>query len=436
MTPRVPMLLLFLVPAVPFAIGPWFPVLNGIGVMLVLVVLIVGLVDLVLSPRLGLVDVSREVGDIISVGVNNAVRLRLKNRGPRDLTVELQDEPPEPSDRPDLPLSVVLRPNRERVASYQLEPHRRGRSTFGSVHIRCRSRLGLWQLQETRHLPQPVSIYPDVQQVHRVELLARMNRLAEAGVRMSRLRGRGNDFDRLREYRREDEYRSIDWKATARCRELVSREYVVEKNQNVLFLLDQGRSMCNEADGISHFDRALNAMIFLSHVALRQGDTVGVLTCSNQVERWVPPVRGVGAVRSIVRQTYDLKPVYEATDYEAMVRNLRTRYRKRSLVVLLTYALDDVHLKTISDHMRMLRRPHLVMGAFLRNVPLQERVESMPTTEREAFRIAAAADLLAAQSKQLAELEQSGLLIVDAVPERLSAELISGYLEVKARHLL
>ncbi len=436
MTPRLPLLYLFCVPLVPFALVAWLPWTGGVGLVMVLVAFIVGLVDLLLSPRLSEVGVGREVGEVISVGVENLVRLRFVHRGKSERTIEVEDEPPQPSDRPGLPLEVTLRPGRERVASYHVVPHRRGLSKFGSVHLRCRSRLGLWLLQETRDLAQPVSIYPDVQQVRRVELLARMNRLAEAGVRLSRLRGRGSDFDRLREYRREDEYRSIDWKATARTRELVSREYVVERNQSVLFLLDQGRSMCNEADGISHFDRALNAAIFLSHVALRQGDTVGLLSCSNQVERWVPPVRGVGAVRSIVRQTYDLKPVYEATDYEAMVKSLRVRHRKRSLVVLLTYALDDVHLKTIADHMRMLRRPHLVMGAFLRNVPLQERVDSMPTSERDAFRVAAAADLLAAQTKQLAELEQSGLLIVDAVPEQLSAELISGYLEVKARHLL
>src|SRR5262249_48641562 len=157
--------------------------------------------------------------------------------------------------------------------------------------------------------------------------------------------GRGNEFDRLREYRREDEYRHIDWKATARQRQLISREYVVERNQNILLLLDCGRSMHNQLDGISHLDRALNAAIVLSYVALRQGDNVGFMACSNRVERWVRPMRGSGAIQSLIRHVYDLEPRYAATDYGLMVEELLRRHRKRSLVVLLTHALDELHLQ-------------------------------------------------------------------------------------------
>ena len=162
--------------------------------------------------------------------------------------------------------------------------------------------------------------------MHGIELLARRNRLAETGLKLSRLRGRGTEFDRLREYRREDEYRQIDWKATARQEQLVSREYVVERNQNILIVLDCGRSMCNELGGISHLDRALNAAIVLSYIALRQGDNVGFLAFSNRAERWVRPVRGAGAIQSIIRHTYDIAPRYEASDYSLMVEELRRRF--------------------------------------------------------------------------------------------------------------
>jgi len=240
----------------------------------------------------------------------------------------------------------------------------------------------------------------------------------------------------LREYRREDEYRHIDWKATARQQKLVSREYVVERNQNILLLLDCGRSMCNELDGISHLDRALNAAIVLSYVALRQGDNVGLLACSNRVERWVRPMRGAAAVQTIIRQTYDLEPRYEATDYGLMVEQLRRRFRKRSLVVLLTHALDELHLQAIGRHLRELRSPHLVLGSFLRNVPLHNRVRDIPKTDVDAFQIAAAAEMVATQTLQIAELQHTGLLVLDTLPEHLSANLITHYLDIKARHLL
>lgn len=194
--------------------------------------------------------------------------------------------------------------------------------------------------------------------------------------------------------------------------------------------------MCNEQDGVTHFDRALNAAILLSYVALRQGDTVGLLACSNRVERWVPPIRGGGSVESLIGRLYDLQAVYEATDYQLMVEELRRRYRKRSLVILLTHALDELHLEAISGPVRRLRSPHLVLGAFLRNVPLHERLQTVPDTDLEAFQVAAAAEMVATQSLQIAHLQKSGMLVVDTLPERLSGNLISRYLDIKARHLL
>eukprot|EP00913_Durusdinium_trenchii_P008986 g8452.t1 len=385
-------------------------------------------------------DVVQEVldsaGDVMSVGARNAVHIKMRNRNRQKIVVEVHDEPPGPCTIYDLPEIASIGRNRQVTITYHAEPHHRGQNRFGTLFLRSRSRLRLWTFTDMRQSDHPVRVYPDIQAVHRVELLARQNRLAEAGVKMSRLRGRGNEFERLREYRREDEYRSIDWKATARHQELISREYVVEKNQNLLFLLDCGRSMCNETDGITHFDRALNAAILLSYVALRQGDTVGIMACSNRVERWVPPVRGTGAVQSLIRQTYELEPTYEASDYGMMAEQLRARYRKRSLIVLVTHALDEVHLANIGRHMAQMRSPHLVLGAFLRNVPLHERLDDLPATDLDAFQIAAAADMMSAQSTQIAKLEKSGLLVTDSLPENLSAELISQYLEIKARHLL
>jgi uncharacterized protein (DUF58 family) len=138
----------------------------------------------------------------------------------------------------------------------------------------------------------------------------------------------------------------------------------------------------------------------------------------------------------VTRWVYELEPNYEATDYGLMTEELRRRYRKRSLVNLVTHALDEVHLESIGRHMHQLRSPHLVLGAFLRNVPLHERLNTIPRTDLEAFQVAAAAEMVATESRQIRKLEKSGLLITDTLPEQLSSRLISQYLEIKARHLL
>ena len=436
MLPRLPLLILLALAGLPFLGVAWVPELAWFGTGLAAAVVVLALLDLWLSPKPADVAVQRELGEVLSLGAENAVRIRLRHRGQRTLTVEVHDEAPSPCETPDLPAKATLPPGRRRVLTYHLRPHRRGNANFGTLFLRSRSRLRLWELTAEFFEERSVRIYPDIRSVQRTELLARQNRLAEAGVRLSKLRGRGSDFDRLREYRREDEYRSIDWKATARHTGLISREYVVERNQNVVLALDCGRGMCNAVDGISHFDRSLNAAILLAYVALRQGDSVGVLAVSNRIERFVPPLRTLGGVRKLVARTYDLMPRYEASDYELLVGELRRRFRKRSLVILCTHALDEVHLGQIAGAVRGLRSPHLVLTAFLRNVPLASRIESVPKSDLDAFQVAAATEIHAAQTQHLTKLAQAGILTIDAAPEDLSAKMISQYLEVKARHLL
>ncbi|QDV20808.1 hypothetical protein Pan153_54870 [Gimesia panareensis] len=436
MMPRLSLLFLFAAAMIPFALGTVWPEAGQLGILICLGVFLLSLVDLAITPSLLAIEVNRDVNEVLSVGTPNSVKLWFTNRGTVPLKIHVHDEPPMPCHYTDLPFDIELFPNKHQYSIYHVEPHHRGKNRFRRVFLQMKSRLGLWTVYDERDIHQEIRIYPDIKAVHGVELMARRNRLAEAGIQMSRLRGRGTEFDRLREYRRGDEFRSIDWKATSRHQELISREYVVEKNQNIIFLLDCGRSMCNADEGVTHFDRALNAAILLSYVALRQGDTVSLMACSNKVERWVPPVRGAGSIQKLIRQVYDLNPVYEASDYRLMSEQLQLRYRKRSLVVVLTHALDEVHLSHLSNALRMMRWPHLVLSAFLRNVPLQDRMNAIPETDREAFQIAAAAEIVATQTSQIAALQKSGLLILDTLPENLSVNLISRYLDIKARQLL
>lgn len=436
MTPRRLMLWLFVAAGLPLVAGIFVPGLSQLGGLLCLVIFAVGLLDLAISPSPASVAVERETTDVMSIGARNAVKIWFTNRNPREITVEFLDEPPAPCGTEGLPFSITLPPNRARYRVYHVLPHHRGENRFGKVYLRSKSRFGLWQLHHETELPAAVKIYPDIQAVHAMELLARKNRVAELGLRLSRLVGRGNEFERLREYRREDEYRWIDWKATSKHRKLISREYTVERNQNILIVLDAGRSMCNETDGITHLDRGLNAAIILSYIALRQGDYVGLMSFSNKIERCIGPLRGQRSIQTLIRNVYDLTPRYEASDYGMMVEELRRRFRKRSLVVLISHALDELHLSTISTHMRQIRSPHLVLGAFLRNVPLYERLGVIPRNDPEAFQVAAAAEMIASQRVQIAELQEQGLFTIESLPEELSADLISQYLEIKARHLL
>jgi uncharacterized protein (DUF58 family) len=174
----------------------------------------------------------------------------------------------------------------------------------------------------------------------------------------------------------------------------------------------------------------------LSYIALGQGDNVSLLAFSNRMERVAGPVRGKAAIRTLIRQSFDLEPTMEASDYGLACEDLMRRQKKRSLVVLITYAIDQQHLSSIGRYLRTLVSPHLFLVVFLRDVALAELAGRVPQDDVDSFRVAAAAEMMASQARSIAELRHAGILVLETLPGELSSELINQYLDLKARHLL
>ena len=416
--------------------GIWMPPLRDAAVIVNLALICLATADGLMTAPLKKLRVSREVSETLSVGTRNPVRLIIRNFAQEPVTVELFDETPRPGSATRQPITLCVPPGAERAGTYAFQPVRRGNSEFSAVYLRTASRFGLWTLLERRELRSPVRILPDIRSVYRYELMARRNRVAELGIKMSRLRGRGSEFERLRDYRREDELRQIDWKATARNQRLISREFNIERNQNVLVAVDCGRSMLNESDGISYLDRALNASLMLCYIALGQADNVGFMAFSSRVERAVKPVRGKPAIQTVLQQSFDLDARREMSDYALALEQMTLRFRKRSLVILLTHVLDEQHLDAISQPLRSVRSPHLFLCVFLRDLALTSLATRVPGDDVEAFQCAAAAELLTAVERKTATLKDHGIMTLSSLPDRLTADVINGYLDVKARHLM
>lgn len=436
MTPRPRMMLLVAATLPVLIAGLWMPPLKDAALILNLALVCLAAADWRLTAPLTQLRLTRDVSATLSVGTRNPVQLVVRNLARSPITVELCDETPIPGLSTGSPITLTVPPGAERIGKYAFEPLRRGNGVFPAVYLRCVSRLGLWTLQERRPLNSPVRILPNIRSVYRYELLARRNRVAELGIKKSRLRGRGSEFERLRDYRREDEVRQVDWKATARTQRLISREYNIERNQNVVVAVDCGRSMRNESDGVSYLDRALNASLMLSYIALGQSDYVGFMAFSSRVERSVKPVRGKPAIQTVLHQSFDLDARREMSDYALAMEQMTLRFRKRSLVILLTHVLDEQHLDAISQPLRFVRSPHLFLCVFLRDRGLTQLATRVPDNDVEAFQGAAAAELLTALERKTATLKDHGILTLSSAPHNLTADVINGYLDVKARHLM
>ena len=400
-------------------------------------ILLAALVDGLLAWR-PLFTVTRRVNQVLSIGRANPVTLEVRSRTWRTLTVEIKDDLFDTADCPDFPIVLEIEARAQKVAKYHVTPSRRGAFEIGDHHMRDRSPLGLWIRQVRVKDTTPVRVYPDVQAVRQYELLAREDRESSM-FRTSKRKGGESEFERLREYRNGDEYRSIDWKATARRQKLISREYQLESNQNILFLLDAGRLMTAESGGMSLFDHALNATLMLAHVAAKGGDNVGLLTFADDVRTYAPPEGGSRAARRIVQAGYDMHPELIETNYEAAFQKLGVLVRKRTLVVLFTQVLDDVAGKAVVKLARGLLPRHLPLFVMFRDSDVDALLDPQAhplADDGDVYVSAAAAELTSFRDRVVRELKKQGALVLDVPTGELTPKLMNRYLEIKARHLL
>lgn len=376
--------------------------------------------------------VSRQLVDVLPVGVPREVELEL--RSARTLRLELADLHPEGWQAEGLPLRLSLPGHGVARVRYRLVPAARGSFVFEGTHLRLHSPWRLWRALRTVGQPQQVRVYPDFAPLAKLALFSAEQASLLVGAHMRRRRGEGTDFRQMREYRVGDSLRQVDWKATARARKLISREYQEERNQQLLLVVDTGRRMLASEGGLSHFDHALNASLVVAWLALRQGDAVGLLA-TGAGHRWIPPRRGPGALQGLLNGSYDLQPEPVATDYLALADTLAARERRRALVMFCTNVRDE-DSEDLLAAVRLLQRRHLVCVASLRERELDQALAAGVEDVHGAVRAAAAAAYLAQRAQAHEALRRQRVMTLDVTAADLPGALVERYLAVKRDGLL
>jgi uncharacterized protein (DUF58 family) len=381
-------------------------------------------------------SVVRQAGRVASLRKRHPVNLTISNHARRDYAVTVRDGVPHPLD-PQPAESAIALPRRSRVSlDYLLRPGRRGAFALDRVDVKAVSRLGLWQRFLSYPCETVIHVYPDLKQLAEYAVLARTNRLNQLGVRRTRRVGLDHEFERLRDYTIDDNYKHIEWRATARRRKLTVKDFQSSQSQRVVFLVDCGRMMTNHSAGLSLLDHALNAVLMLSYVALRQNDSVGLIAFSDEIHSFVPPRSGMNQMNRLLHAVFDRFPRLVESRYDQVFRQLAAQVRKRSLVVLVTNIIDEVNANQVERYLTNLVGRHLPMGVLLRDHRLFDAVGDEHPGGEALWRAAAAADILTWRQQVLRDLRGKGALTVDVFPEELTAPLVNRYLEIKARHLL
>jgi uncharacterized protein (DUF58 family) len=375
-------------------------------------------------------ELVRDVDAVLPLGERLDVTLRLRNVGRQARRVRVHDMHPGSWRVEGLPRTVDLTPSREVSFSYAVWPAARGRFAFDGCQVELASPWRLWQQRRTLDVAASVRVFPNFAPLARMAGLSVELASRSVGARLQRRRGEGTEFQELRDYRVGDSLRKVDWKATARSGRLMSRQYRDESHQQIVLMLDCGRRMLAEDDGVGHFDQVLNASLALAYIALRQGDSVGLLACTGQETRWLAPQQGAGGMDMLLGAGYDLRAESAPTDYLHAASELQTRQRRRALVVLVTNVRDEDD-EELRSAVKMMSRRHLVLVVSLRELALDRAAAGGSDSLEAAIRTAGALRYLDQRDAVHVRLRREGIATLDVLASELSGRLVERYLAIK-----
>jgi len=381
-------------------------------------------------------EVARRLPRRFMIGAENEVQIAVSSRAARRVTLTVKDEyPPELELRGERLLAVTPR-RHEAVAGYRLFAASRGDYSFGDVVLRWPSPWGLVIKQARVAASESVKVYPNLSEARKQELFAHRNRQLLAGLRRTKVRGQGREFESLRDYVRGDELRHISWTATARRGRLMVRQYQVERNQSIVVMLDAGRLMTSRIDQLSKLDHAINAALSIGYVATRGGDNIGLLVFARQVSSYLPPQRGHAQMQAIIEALYNVKPQMIEPSYARAFQYFSRNCKRRSLVIILTDLVDrDASAELLAYTATLLPR-HLPLIVTIGDNDLHALVAQVPREISDVYRQSVAEELLQQREEALARITELGGLALDVPAGQLSFQLVNKYLEVKERGLL
>ena len=374
------------------------------------------------------VSIERTIQSNLAIHRYSVIRLSILNRTPRQIVAKVIDTCPSEFN-PDVSDQFIrVDSGHTLFYEYGVKPVKRGRFNFDATTLIIRSLLHFWEFKIRYPVSSDVNVYPDFVAISGYLELAAKQHTAQLGMKLVARRGSGLEFEQLREYRIGDPLNHLDWKATARHQKLISREFQDERDQLICVLLDTGMTMRMNDGELTSFDHALNALILLGYVALRQGDSVGV-QFFGYTNKWFAPVKGANSINTLLNSVFDIQSGSRPSDYVVAAETFLSYQRKRSLVMLITNSRE--HASEIPLALRLLSKRHLTLLVNLRD----SVVDDIPLRDIEkyddALLLSERAHFLQDRHRLLSRCAGSCHLSIDCRPQDLVVRLLNAYWLIK-----
>lgn len=418
---------------VVLASGQLWPPLFNVGAALLVLLALLLVVDIALLWTRRGITASRHCSSRFSNGDENPVSLQVENNYPFAVKLNIIDEIPHIFQRRDVNFSLRLKARENGTVDYTLRPTKRGVYGFGHIRAFASSPIGLVQRRFTCDEPTDVAVYPSYLMLNQYEFLAISNNLTEMGIKRIRRVGNNTEFEQIKSYVQGDDYRHINWKASARTHNLMVNVYTDERSQQIINVIDKGRIMQQAFAGMTILDYAINASLVLSYVALHRDDKAGVITFADKFSDFVKPDRGPAQMNDILECLYHQTTDFAESDYSTLVVNTNHLVGRRSLLILYTNFFDYNGMLRQLPYLRQLNSRHRLLVVFFIDEERRDFINQQPHSIREYYEHSIAAKIDHEQTLIINTLRQFGINSLLTSPQNLTVNVINRYLEMKSR---
>jgi len=379
---------------------------------------------------------ARTCSQRFSNGDENQVRIEVENRYMYPIHIEVIDEIPVIFQRRDILFILDLKSGEHKEIVYRLRPVKRGEYQFGHIRLFVSTGIGLIMRRYTCGQPDNVKVYPSYLMLHQYELMAISNNLTELGIKRIRRIGHHTEFEHIKEYVKGDDYRTINWKASARRHQLMVNTYQDERSQQVYNIIDKGRIMQSAFREMTLLDYSINASLVLSYVTIHKEDKAGLITFADTFETFVPASKQAGQMQTILENLYRQQTTFGESDYSSLYVHLNKYINKRSLLIIYTNFDSTVGMQRQLNYMQQLARQHVVLAVFFENAELKEFAVRRPRSSEDYFQQVIAEKFIYEKRYVTTFLRQHGVYSLLTTPDKLSVDVINKYLEMKARRVI
>lgn len=394
----------------------------------------VSLIDLAFSPTKKEVDVKRGIPEQMERGLSYPIQLNMKNVSRRDMSFRIIDGTPQSFQTP-FPLQGNLSGESKGTLTYDAVAPVRGDYHLEKIYLRYRSSFGLWEKQKTVKHHDQVKVIPDLTETKKVLEDAQRYLLYE-GTKIRKQQSGTGEFAKIRNYVLGDDPRKINWRQTAKLREVMTNEYEPEHGKYMTILIDCGRMMGAELKEGNRLEKSIEAALTVAAAALQNGDYVSVLAFSKGVHVYIPPAKGMAHLQTILQRIYNLEVDGAESNYASVLHYVQTVQKKRSLLLLFSDIHNFLHENSALYYLQRLRRQHMFMMIGIEDEMIMRRIKTEPVDIRHAMMKSMAQKQMLVKKREKAKWEKQGLLMVETREEKLAATAVSYYIDMMNRGLL